>query len=216
MSTTPEEDHTDAGWYYTTVNLYSIAGPPVPQDVSINHNSSCYFCIRIVIYNKTGVDKRMSCQTGEGWYDDCTNYLPTIVLSDQTISSNDELLVPSSLHASPVWRTLLFVDTGHEQNERRTKWDCVCVAIDVIITVWIVACCINFIISRVKLIVERSETVCVLQLTSKYWHYYHCNPFVTTVVMVVKSFIYQFTMTPLLYSCQGGSNGGQIIHLLLL
>ena len=63
----------------------------------------------------------MSCRTGEGWYDDCTNYLPTIVLSDQTISSNDELLVPSSLHASPVWRTLLFVDTGHEQNERRTK-----------------------------------------------------------------------------------------------
>ena len=33
--------------------------------------------IRIVINNKTGVNKRMSCRTGEGWYDDCTNYLPT-------------------------------------------------------------------------------------------------------------------------------------------
>ena len=121
MSTTPEEDHTDAGWYYTTVNLYSIAGPPVPQDVSINHNSSCYFCIRIVIYNKTGVDKRMSCRTGEGWYDDCTNYLPTSCQTKRSVVSNDELLVPSSLHASPVWRTLLFVDTGHKRNERRTK-----------------------------------------------------------------------------------------------
>jgi hypothetical protein len=65
----------------------------------------------------------------------------------------------------------------------------------------------------ISLIVERSETVYVLQLTSKLIHYYHCTPLVKMILLVVKSLIYQFTMILVLSPRQGGSNGGQITKI---
>ena len=106
---------------FYTLLLYLQSGRTLASTTTVVATYATRGGIRIVINNKTGVDKRMSCRTGEGWYDDCTNYLPTSCQTERSVVSNDELLVPSSLHASPVWRTLLFVDTGHKRNERRTK-----------------------------------------------------------------------------------------------
>jgi len=139
--------------------------------------------------------------TGEGWYDDCTNYLPTSCRTERSVvmmncwSYNGMIGTNHHhhymhLHLEDVIICWYWTRTERTSNEVRL---CLCCN-------WRyyygLHSCMLYHLHYLSCKIDcrtKWDYVCVAVDVKILTLYYHCNPIVKTVVMVVKSFIYQFT-----------------------